>query len=58
MAKMKLTKLLSEVIEKRIERERIEKKMDSYVKKMDESLDKLRALMIRDGYEVPPIKRR
>jgi hypothetical protein len=57
MAKIRLTKLLSEAIEKRVERERVEKQMDSYVKKMDESLHKLRALMIRDGYKVPPIKR-
>lgn len=52
MAKIKLNKVLKEGLKEAEEREKIKHEMKSYVKKMDENLNKLRKLMRRDGYNV------
>lgn len=52
MAKIKLTKVLKEGLDEAKQREVVKKEMDFYVQKMDKSIEKLRNLMRRDGYNV------
>lgn len=52
MAKIKLNKVLKETLQELEDREKVKQEMKGYVKKMDESLDRLKKLMRRDGHNV------
>jgi len=52
MAKIKLTRVLKEGLEQEKKKQESLRKMSFYEKKMDQSLEKLRQMMKRDGYDV------
>ncbi len=52
MAKLKLKKVLEEILnEKKLDIER-DKRFEAHLKKFNEGLEKLKAMMRRDGYNV------
>jgi len=52
MSKIKLTEIVKETLQEAQKKARIRKEMDSYVQKMSSSIEKLKTLMRRDGYDV------
>jgi len=52
MSKIKLVEIAKETLKEVQKKAQIKKEMDSYIQKMDNSLEKLKALMRKDGYNV------
>lgn len=52
MAEIKLTDVLKEGLEEAKQKEKVKEEMILYAQKMDRSLEKLRQLMRRDGYNL------
>lgn len=52
MSKIKLSRIVKEVIEQEKKKQTALQRMSVYEKKMDQSLKKLKQLMRRDGYDI------
>lgn len=52
MSKIKLVHLLKEYLKEIKHKHKVKQEMNVYAQKMDKSLEKLKTLMRKDGYEV------